>query len=179
MLTIVNDPLYVSIKWAIQWKCNIQVAVLSVLQPVSPGMEPTAFGLSLDDESKTIFPMILYSDTPLHQIIYGNSWNVLALVNYFADKRLQQSMLCLIDRVMCMSGIFFFKIHVWSCYFIRLSAYSPGALEFDPGKNSTKLIFSGYVQNINRNKISKVPKFPPCAKFFTAIFQNGRVFGRK
>ena len=57
--------------------------------------------------------------------------------------------------------------------------YSPGALEFDPEKNSTKLIFSGYVQNINIKKLSKVPKFPPCANFFTAIFQNGRLFGRK
>ena len=56
---------------------------------------------------------------------------------------------------------------------------SPRALEFDPEKNSTKLIFSGYLQNINRNKISKVPKFPHCAKFFTAIIQNGRVFGIK
>ena len=55
---------------------------------------------------------------------------------------------------------------------------SPGVLEFDPEKNSTKLIFSGYVQNINRNNISKVPKFPPCAKFVTAIFQNGRLFGK-
>ena len=62
--------------------------------------------------------------------------------------------------------------HIHTCY-------SPGALEFDPEKNSTKLIFSGYVQNISRNKISKVPKFPPCAKFFTAIFKNGRLFGRK
>ena len=55
----------------------------------------------------------------------------------------------------------------------------PGALEFDPEKIVPSWFFSGYVQNINRNKISKVPKFPPCAKFFTAIFQNGRLFGRK
>ena len=55
--------------------------------------------------------------------------------------------------------------------------FSPGALDFDPEKNGTKLIFSGYLQNINKNKISKVPKFPHCAKFFTAIIQNGRVFG--
>ena len=56
---------------------------------------------------------------------------------------------------------------------------SPGALEFDPEKKSTKLIFSGYLQNINKNKISKVPKFPHCANLFTAIIQNGRVFGLK
>ena len=56
---------------------------------------------------------------------------------------------------------------------------SPGALEFDPEKNSTKLIFSGYLQNINRKKMSKVPKFPNCAKFVTAIIQNGRVFFHK
>ena len=62
---------------------------------------------------------------------------------------------------------------------LTMVAISPGALEFDPEKNSTKLIFSGYVQNSNRNNISKVPKFPPCAKLFTAIFQNGRRFGRK
>ena len=47
------------------------------------------------------------------------------------------------------------------------------------GCNITKLICSGYLQNINKNKISKVPKFPHCAKFFTAIIQNGRVFGLK
>ena len=56
---------------------------------------------------------------------------------------------------------------------------SPRALEFDPEKNGTKLIFSGYVQNIIINKISKVPKFPPCATFFTAIIQNGRRFDIK
>ena len=59
------------------------------------------------------------------------------------------------------------------------SFLSPGALEFDPEKNCTKLIFSEYLQNINRNKIAKVPKFPHCAKLCTAIIQNGRVFGIK
>ena len=63
-------------------------------------------------------------------------------------------------------------------YGVRLR-HVPGALEVDPEKNSTKLIFSGYLQNINKNKISKVPKFPQSAKFVTAIIQNGRVFGLK
>ena len=62
---------------------------------------------------------------------------------------------------------------------VTRDTFSPGALEFDPEKNSTKLIFSGCLQNINKNKISKVPKFPHCAKFVTAIIQNGRVFGLK
>ena len=56
---------------------------------------------------------------------------------------------------------------------------SPGALEFDPEKNSTKLIFSGYLQNITKNKISKVPKFPHCAKFVYGYNSKWTCFGLK
>ena len=56
--------------------------------------------------------------------------------------------------------------------------HSPGALDFDPEKNSTKLIFSESFQDITRNNILKVPKFPACANFFMAKIQNGRYFAK-
>ena len=56
-------------KWGIQWKCpraHLHVAVWrNELQPDSPAIDPTAFGLSLEEWSKTLIPTTLPSDTPL------------------------------------------------------------------------------------------------------------------
>ena len=47
-------------------RAHLQVAVWrNALQPDPPAIEPTAFGCSLEEASKTLIPTTLPSDTPL------------------------------------------------------------------------------------------------------------------